>query len=75
MSKKTNVVEIEVEHTPGICIWCLKPFDSSKSNYFYGHEKCAEDNEAKCDREMLEELKARLPVGTRFDLAGGAACD
>lgn len=64
------------EYTPGICIFCGKPLDEESSGgYFYGHKRCAEAYEDKCRRESHERLVASCPPGTRFDLAGGAACD
>lgn len=65
-----------VEYTPGVCVFCHEPFDEESSGgYFYGHQRCAEAFERESDRESFEALVESLPVGTRFDLAGGAACD
>lgn len=65
-----------VEYTPGICIFCHEAFNEETSGgHFYGHKKCAEDFERESDRNRFDALKASLPAGTRFDLAGGAACD
>ena len=65
-----------VEYTPGICIFCYESFDEETSDgYFYGHRKCAESFERESNRKSFEALKASCPPGTRFDLAGGAACD
>lgn len=57
-----------------LCIWCFKPFDPEESEY-NGHNACAEQYEVELDKKMIEELIAACPSGTRFDLAGGAACD
>lgn len=65
-----------VEYTPGICIFCHKPFDEEASGgFFYGHKKCAEGFERESDRRHTKALIQACPPGTRFDLAGGAACD
>ena len=65
-----------VEYTPGTCIFCHETFDEETSGgYFYGHKICAEKFERECDEQRFKELVADCPPGTRFDLAGGAACD
>jgi len=64
------------KYTPGICIWCHEPFDEESSDgFYYGHKTCAEKFEADSDRRALEDLIASCPIGTRFDLAGGASCE
>lgn len=64
------------KYTPGICIFCLKPFDEESSRGFaYGHHNCAVEYERELNRKENEELIADCPPGTRFDLAGGAAVD
>jgi hypothetical protein len=71
-----NKLEIpEVDHIPGICIWCNKPFDVEKENRLYGHNECALNYEKECDIEWYKHFFSLFPPGTRFDLAGGASCD
>lgn len=63
-------------YNPGICTFCKQLFDEESSGgYDFGHKECAEQFEAESNRKSFEKLKAMLPPGTRFDLAGGAACD
>lgn len=67
-----------ISYIPGICIFCLKPFnEESSGGYFYGHKICAENTERQWAKEDFERLKSLLPIGTRFTftLVGGAACD
>ncbi len=58
----------------GICVFCHNSFNEETSGgYFYGHQSCAEDFERDCNRRYMIDLIASCPVGTRFDIAGGAA--
>ena len=76
MQQNSEVLPSGKVYTPGICIFCNKPFDEESSGgYYFGHQKCAEDFERESDKKANEELIADCPPGTRFDLAGGASCD
>ena len=59
----------------GLCTFCHKPYNPDESNARYGHDVCADQFERELDRQMIIDLIKRCPPGTRFDLAGGAACD
>jgi len=47
-----------------------------KLNHNYnGHGTCGDNYERELNRKYDQELIDACPPGTRFDLAGGAACD
>lgn len=55
------------QYTPGICIFCNKPFnEESSGRYSFCHEICGDEQERKDDEEMRA-LLTRLPDGTQFE--------
>ena len=63
------------ENVQRLCIWCNQPFDTETEPYINGHKTCGDNYENELNRRYDQELIDDCPPGTRFDLAGGAACD